>query len=156
MPEKGKAMLHGKFMAVIIILLAANLCFTAWLAMGKLSPAERAGAKLGLSEAEQTYLFIGTNDKDTHRGEIPFDEAKAAATAVLAAHGITDFTTWDAQGGWLGPDGVAISEQTIVYILYTQDEALLRDVADAMCRRLNQASVSMFMPEGRAGLYFVE
>jgi hypothetical protein len=156
MSEKSKAMLHGKFIVVIVILLGANLCFTAWLAMRNLSPAEQSGAELDLNAAEQTYLFIGTNDKDTHRAEIPFDEAKAVATEVLAEHGITDFTTWDAQGGWLGSDGVAISEQTIVYILYTQDETLLRSIADAMCRRLNQSSVSIFMPEGSAGLYFAE
>jgi hypothetical protein len=146
--------IQNKRAIAIVILLAMNLCFSGFLAVRLFAPKATVDSQLGLSHASQTYLFVGTHDKDTHRLEIPFEQAKATAEAVLAEHGLTDFTTWDAHGGWMGPDNVAIYEQTIVYILYTREEAVIRAVVEDLCARLNQSSVSIFMPEGEAGLYF--
>ncbi|MDR0948640.1 MAG: DUF3574 domain-containing protein [Lachnospiraceae bacterium] len=155
--EKSKIVaIKSKSAIVIILLLVINLVFSAWLAIHLLTPKASGVSELGLASAEQTYLFIGTNDKDTHQAEIPFHEAKEIVAAVLANHGVTDFTTWDAHGGWLGTDNVATYEQTIVYILYTQDETLLEAIVDELCVRLNQSSISIFMPQGNAGLYFAE
>lgn len=157
--QKGKSKIinvNSKCAVAVIILLILNLGFSGWLGIHLLTGDVSGVSQLGLAPARQTYLFIGTNDKDTHRAEVPFSEAKEMVAAVLAEHGVTDFTTWDAHGGWLGPDDVAIYEQTLVYILYTQDETLLEAIVDELCVRLNQSSISIFMPEGDAGLYFPE
>jgi hypothetical protein len=146
--------IQSKGIIAILILLALNLCFSGFLAIRLFAPEAVADSSLGLSPAEQTYLFVGTHDKDTHRAEIPFEQAKSIAATVLAEHGLTDFTTWDAHGGWMGPDNVAIYEQTIVYILYTREETVIGAVVEDLCVRLNQSSVSIFQPEGEAGLYF--
>jgi hypothetical protein len=154
--EQDIMKIQSKGMVAILVLLALNLCFSGFLAIRLFVPEAAAKSPLGLSPAEQTYLFVGTHDKDTHRAEIPFEQAKATATAVLAEHGITDFTTWDAHGGWMGPDNIAIYEGTIVYILYTREEAVIQPIVEDLCARLNQSSVSVFQPEGEAGLYFAQ
>jgi hypothetical protein len=112
-----------------------------------------AGSGQGFHAQRQALLFIGTNDKDTYKPEIPYDTAKARVEAILAKNGVTDFSFWAAEGGWMDQKGVATHEQTLVYLLYTDNKALLQKIAGEACEALNQGSIAIQIMEVESLLF---
>ena len=159
----------------IAVILALNICFTAGLAVfvfntdrnapdGPTDPNSSTSSSLpedpkgqGILDyqaSQETLLFVGTNDKDTYEPVIPYEEAKTTVEKILASHGIEDFTVFEAQGGWVDPKGIPTYEKTLVYILYTTDEQLLKDIGQEICITLNQTSVVIQRIELDSCMYF--
>ncbi len=122
----------GIILALIVALLICNLIATGVL----------LGAQRNQNESGQTKytLYIGTNDKDTYRQEIPFDECRRIVTEICARH-TGGCTLSDAAGFWTDDSGAITSEQTIQCVLEDITEEKVLAIADEVIAALNQNSI---------------
>ena len=78
-------------------------------------------------------LYIGTNDKDTYKQEIPLDECKQIVIDIC-----TDYaggcTLLDASGYWKDDTGTITSEQTIEVVLEDISEKKVHKIANKVIK----------------------
>lgn len=92
------------------------------------------------ASGEKYLLYIGLNDKDTYKQEIPSEEAREIVNTVCARH-TGGYTTSDANGGWLDETNTFTQENTLVYTFYDISEETLTAVMDEILEKLNQNSI---------------
>ena len=84
-------------------------------------------------------LYIGTNNRD---GSSPASYEDTIQLAIdLALKYVGGYTIYDAQGGWTNSQGIAESEDTIVLVLVTDDEAAVRAIAEEISKELDQEAI---------------
>ncbi|MCR4654667.1 MAG: DUF3574 domain-containing protein [Lachnospiraceae bacterium] len=105
---------------------------------------ESALSERGLTEEEahdvQYVMYLGTNDKDTGEPVYPPEEAVEKAKAILIDR-VGGYTIQEANGGWIGDDGMIYQEYTIVIYLSDIDKQTVHEVADEMIKEFNQSTV---------------
>ena len=120
-------------LSVLLILNSIAICFLA-AKVTKLS-------HFSLDEATVHYtLYVGTNDKDTYKQEIPTERARQVVEEICTKY-IGGFTVQDATGIWTDEKGVITHENTIVCYLDDIDEETLHRVCDEIRSALNQNTV---------------
>ena len=92
-----------------------------------------------LNTTEYT-LFVGLNDKDTCKQEIPDDVAIAAVKSILAKY-VDGYTLMNSQGVWIDGSGQEINENTIICYISGADEVAIYSAADELIEALNQYSI---------------
>ena len=93
------------------------------------------------SDGQTKYtLYIGTNDKDTYRQEIPLDECRRIVTEICTRH-TGGCTLVDASGFWRDDAGAITSEQTIQCVLEDVTEEEVHTIADEVIAAMNQSSI---------------
>ncbi len=85
-------------------------------------------------------LYIGTNDKDTYKQEIPLDECKQIVIDICTEYA-GGCTLLDANGYWKDDTGTITSEQTIEVVLEDISEKKVHKIADKVIKKLNQNSI---------------
>lgn len=85
-------------------------------------------------------LYIGTNDKDTYKQEIPLDECKQIVIDICTEYA-GGCTLLDASGYWKDDTGTITSEQTIEVVLEDISEKKVHKIADKVIKKLNQNSI---------------
>ena len=105
-----------------------------------ITPVEAAEAEAESEGDVQYVMYLGTNDKDTNKPVFTQAEAMEQAKAILMSH-FGGYTIQDAEGGWLGDDGTAYQEYTLV--IYLSDTTLeeVHAAADELLEVFNQSSV---------------
>ena len=97
--------------------------------------------KFSLSNATVHYtLYVGTNDKDTYRQEIPTDEAKHIVDEICTKY-VNGFTVQDSIGTWNDENKIITHENTIMCYLDDIDEETLHRICDEIRIALNQNTV---------------
>ena len=121
---------------VLAVLLALNLIATCVLAV------RVAGHdKHFLKDATVHYtLYIGTNDKDTYKQEIPTEEAKHIVDEICTKY-VNGFTVQDSIGTWNDENDVITHETTIMCYLDDIDEETLHRICEEIRVALNQNTV---------------
>ena len=129
-------MKKSKLIIVLSVLLALNIIATCFLT------AKVAGlSKFSLKNATVHYtLYIGTNDKDTYRQEIPTDEAKHIVDEICTKY-VNGFTVQDSIGTWNDENDVITHENTIMCYLDDIDDDTLHRICDEIRAALNQNTV---------------
>ena len=89
---------------------------------------------------EQYVMYIGTNDKNTYKQEIPTDEAKKIVDEICLKH-FDGYTIQDAVGSWKDETGKSTHENTIVCYFDYADKNEVYEVADEIVKKLNQNTV---------------
>ena len=85
-------------------------------------------------------LYIGTNDKDTYKQEIPYDQCLATVTNICTNH-TGGGTIAEATGFWKDETGAITSEMTIQCILEDIEEEEVYKICDEILEALNQNSI---------------
>jgi hypothetical protein len=85
-------------------------------------------------------LYIGTNDKDTYKQEIPYDQCLAMVTNICTNH-TGGGTIAEATGFWKDETGAITSEMTIQCILEDIEEEEVYKICDEILEALNQNSI---------------
>lgn len=85
-------------------------------------------------------LYIGTNDKNTYKQEIPLDECKQIVIDICTEYA-GGCTLLDASGYWEDDTGTITSEQTIEVVLEDISEKKVHKIADKVIKKLNQNSI---------------
>lgn len=98
----------------------------------------------------QYTLYIGTNDKDTYRPEIPYDEALKVVAQICSEY-LDGYTVFDADGFWTDEKGIPVSERTIVCKISQTDAGTIKKIIGDVLVRLNQSSV--LVEKAQQGLF---
>ena len=120
----------------LFVLLVLNIITTCFLAV-KVTDFN----KFSLKNATVHYtLYIGTNDKDTYKQEIPTDEAKHIVDEICTKY-VNGFTVQDSIGTWNDENNIITHENTIMCYLDDIDEETLHRICDEIRSALNQNTV---------------
>ncbi len=125
------------FKIVIGILVGLNLVVTSVLLGFKISDSITANNN---SDTTKYTLYIGTNDKDTYKAEIPFDTCLEKVTEICVKY--TDgCTIYKATGYWKDEKGNITTEDTIACILEDIKVETVYKICDEVIVALNQNSI---------------
>ena len=133
--EKKRYGKLGLILTVFGVLLGANLAVTGVLLGMQIRASDEA------SSLKTKYtLYIGTNDKDTYKAEIPFDECLAKVTSICVQY--TDgCTIYEANGYWKDEKNAITKERTIVCMLEDIISETVYKICDEVIEALNQNSI---------------
>ena len=129
-------MKKNKFIIALLVLLTINIIATCFIAV-KLAGLSKLSLK---NETVHYTLYIGTNDKDTYKQEIPTDEAKHIVDEICTKY-VNGFTVHDSIGTWNDENNMITHENTIMCYLDDIDEATLHRICDEIRTALNQNTV---------------
>ena len=90
--------------------------------------------------AMQYVMYVGTNDKDTYKQEIPTEEAKKIVDEICLKY-FDGYTIQDAVGAWKDETGTITHENSIVCYFDYADEETVKKAADEVIKALNQNTV---------------
>ncbi len=125
-------------------LLSAQMNAGSTTATKQVATSEAADAATGedASGEEQTkyVLYIGTNDKDTYKQEIPYDECVAKVTEICTRY-TGGCTLAEATGYWKDDSGEITTEQSIQCTLEDITLEQVHQIADEVRTALNQNSI---------------
>lgn len=131
---------------VIIVLLVINLVVSCGV-VGYLVKTDRKGEEVVSTEVlkeDETVgeyvIYIGTNDKDTYKQEIPTKEARKIVNDICVKY-VDGYTTYDAQGGWVDEKGVLTQENSMVYMFQGASRDKIKSIMDEVLKALNQNSI---------------
>ena len=92
------------------------------------------------SETTKYTLYIGTNDKDTYKEEIPFDECMSKVTDICVEY-TGGCTIFEATGYWKDDSNAITKERTIGCILEDIEKEIVYKICDKVIIALNQNSI---------------
>ncbi|MBO2515744.1 MAG: hypothetical protein CW338_00510 [Clostridiales bacterium] len=124
---------------IIIILLALCIGFCAFLGVVVLGNCQQE-QKAGNETSTQYVLYIGTNDKDTYKQEIPIEEAISIVDNICLSH-LDGYTLAQAEGRWFDESHTVTVEQTIVCYIDGADAGTVYQICDEVIAALNQNTV---------------
>ena len=128
-----KKNIFGMTLSVLLVINMIAICFLA-VKVAELD-------KFSLTNATVHYtLYIGTNDKDTYKQEIPTDEAKHIVDEICTKY-VNGFTVQDSIGTWNDENNMITHENTIMCYLDDIDEETLHRICDEIRSALNQNTV---------------
>ena len=128
---------NKKIITIIAVILAVNVCATAWLGSMLLKDSYE---EMPADESVQYVMYVGTNDKDTYEQIIPTEEAKQIIDSICFEY-LGGYTIQDATGSWVDETGTATHENTIVCYFDDTDEATVRMIGNEIIKALNQNTV---------------
>lgn len=88
----------------------------------------------------QYVLYLGTNDKDTNEPVFTHEESKKVLKEVLISH-FGGYTIQEANGGWIGDDGMEYQEYTLVIYLSDANDDDVHAVCRELIKKFNQSSI---------------
>ena len=89
---------------------------------------------------QQTTIYIGLNDADTHKQE--FDTEKYLSILKTVCHAYrTAFSVHTVDGGYFHEDGSYVEEKTLVLTLLDAPETVIGEMARDLCAFFHQESV---------------
>ena len=92
------------------------------------------------TEKTKYTLYVGTNDKDTYKNEIPVDTCVTKVTEICTKY--TDgCTIYKAAGYWKDEKSAITKEETIVCILEDVKKETVYTICDEIIVVLNQNSI---------------
>lgn len=105
-------------------------------------------------DSEQIYytMYVGTNDKDTYKAEIPFEEAMDIVDNICKKY-LDGVTLGTAIGSWMDETGEVTHENTIQVIAYDTDKETIQKISDEILVALNQNSILIVKNKGEIDFY---
>ncbi len=92
------------------------------------------------SEKTKYTLYVGTNDKDTYKNEIPVDQCLVKVTEICTKYA-DGCTIYQAAGYWKDEKSAITKEDTIVCILEDITKDTVYTICDEIIVTLNQNSI---------------
>lgn len=96
-------------------------------------------------------LYIGTNDKDTYKPEIPFEETFRIVDTICNKY-LQGVTFCAETGSWVDETGTVTHENTIQITVYDTDAKTIYALSDEIIKALNQNSI--LIVTNRANIQF--
>ncbi len=97
-------------------------------------------------------LYIGANDKDTYKPEIPFEETFHIVDTICNKY-LTGVTLCTAIGSWVDETGTVTHENTIQITVYNTDTETIYALSDEIIKALNQNSILIVTNRGNIQFY---
>ena len=139
---------------VLLVLLILNLCVSAgilaYIGFGTHRNAELMGIET--DTVSKYTLYIGLNDKDTYRQQIPIEQAKQLVNDICAKH-TGGYTVVEASGAWVDEAGNETPENSLVYTFYGITEDRIVTIMDEILIALNQHAILVERGTARSMFY---
>ncbi|NLL41838.1 MAG: DUF3574 domain-containing protein [Firmicutes bacterium] len=132
-------MTNRRILAAVLILFTAAFALTVFWASGE-------------GGTVKYTLYIGLNDKDSYRQEIPTEEAEALVEGIILKYA-DGFTRILAKGAYTDGAGVVTFEDSLIYELLFTTEEQVSKIIDEVLAALNQDSV--LVERQRVGAGFI-
>ena len=129
--------LHAVFGKLACAALAAAL---ACCALAGCSTATSNTSTADANTATKYTLYIGTNSQTTGSPTMSYEKAKELVIS-LALKYEDGYTLYDAQGGWTNDAGEAVSEDSIVLSVVTDDSEGVHKIAAEAAKALDQTAI---------------
>lgn len=92
------------------------------------------------NSSEKFTLYIGTNDKNTYKREIPLDECRRRIDSICMKY-VEGFSLDEIKGKWVDEKGILTEEDTFVYIFYDTTDEAIKKIMDEVLVELNQNTI---------------
>lgn len=94
------------------------------------------------SSSIQYVLYVGTNDKDTNKAEISFQDCKEIVKEICLNY-VDGCTISEADGIWKADNQSMVEEKTIVCLFDDAKKEQIESIADEIIKELNQNCILM-------------
>ena len=131
---------------------------TVILIFGTLTPclAAKNISALGKVSTQKKYtMYLGTNDKDTQRQEIPLEEIKTQMHEICMKH-VDGYTLTIAEGYFKDDDGTPYHETSLVYVFIDASIDSMKKIMDEAIVKFNQSSILLEETSGKSIFYSAE
>ena len=91
--------------------------------------------------ATEYVMYVGTNDKETYKLEMPIEEAKNIVYNTMMDHFADGFTMYDANGVWRDENKVVTLEYSFVCVVENAPKSEVFKAADELIVKLNQNTI---------------
>ena len=136
--EENKCKNKNKvFKIVISVLIGVNLMLTSLLMGLEISNIYKSNL---IGETTKYTLYIGTNDKDTYKEEIPFETCLEKVTEICIKYTYGS-TIFEATGYWKDDNNKITTERTIGCILEDIEKPIVYSICDELIVALNQNTI---------------
>ena len=137
-----------KFFTVIGILIAAILFF------GTADAAKKDISALGseVSNQKKYTMYLGTNDKDTYKQEIPTETIKAQMHEICLKY-VDGYTVDVMDGYYKEENGEVTHEVSLVYIFIDAPIDSIQKIMDEALVKFNQSSILLEETKTRSTFY---
>lgn len=136
----------NKFLAVIV---------TAVLIFGTLTPclAAKNLSALGKVSTQKKYtMYLGTNDKDTQKREIPLKEIQEQMHEICMKY-VDGYTLTVADGYFKNAEGKAYREVSLVYVFIDAPIDSIKKIMDEALVKFNQSSILLEESDSKSIFY---
>lgn len=133
--EENKANKNKISKIVIASLLGVNLAIT-----GVLLGLQIHSSVLNNNYQTKYTLYIGTNDKNTYKLEIPFEQCVSKVTEICVKY-VDGCTIYEANGYWKDEKSEITNERTIACVLESVEKETVYKICDEVIIALNQNSI---------------
>ena len=122
--------------------------------VGTVDAAKNDISSLGspVSKQAKFTLYLGTNDKDTLKQEIPTETIREQMHEICIKY-VDGYTVWDVDGYYRGDGGNMIHEKSLVYVFIDAPIDSIKKIMDAALIKFNQESILLEDGKGRSIFY---
>lgn len=141
-------MKQKNFLAIFGILIAA------FLFVGTADAAKKDISALGseVSTQKKYIMYLGTNDKDTYKQEIPTETIKAQMHEICIKY-VDGYTVSVMDGYYKDDKGGMSHEVSLVYVFIDADIDSMKKIMDEALIKFNQGSILLEESKGRSTFY---
>ena len=108
---------------------------------------------LGECSAQKKYtMYLGTNDKDTLRQEIPTEKIREEMDQICMKY-VDGYTVTAAEGYYRDPNGHISNETTLIYVFIDTDIHAIQKIMDEALVKFNQASILLEESDSKSIFY---
>ena len=129
--------------------------FTLVLIFGTLTPclAAKNISALGKVSTQKKYtMYLGTNDKDTQKREIPLKEIQEQMHEICMKY-VDGYTLTVADGYFKDSEGKPYREIALVYVFIDAPIESIKKIMDEALVKFNQSSILLEESEGKSIFY---
>ncbi len=138
--EKAKSRIHLPLIyGLIAIQFVLSFFFAAYFLRAKQSVSSSEIFNL-VNKSEKFTMYIGTNDKDTYRREIPLEECRRRIDSICNKY-VDGFSAGEMRGKWVDETGFFMEEDTFVYVFYDASDEAMKKIMDDVIVELNQNTI---------------
>ncbi|MBR1806055.1 MAG: DUF3574 domain-containing protein [Selenomonadaceae bacterium] len=105
-----------------------------------------------VSKQEKFTLYLGTNDKDTLKQEIPTETIREQMHEICIKY-VDGYTVWAVDGYYRDDGGNIIHERSLVYVFIDTPIDSIKKIMDAALIKFNQESILLEDSKGRSVFY---
>lgn len=122
--------------------------------VGTVDAAKNDISSLGcpVSKQEKFTLYLGTNDKDTLKQEIPTETIREQMHEICIKY-VDGYTVWAVDGYYRDNGGNIFHEKSLVYVFIDVPIDSIKKIMDAALIKFNQESILLEDSKGRSVFY---
>ena len=137
-----------------LIAIVGGIFLTLIFFVGTVDAAKKDISSLGcsVSKQEKFTLYLGTNDKDTLKQEIPTETVREQMHEICIKY-VDGYTVWAVDGYYRDNHGKIVHENSLIYVFIDAPIDSIKKIMDEALIKFNQESILLEDGKGRSIFY---